>query len=71
MGQRATEWPKVVPMFDYLLTQVSNAVQQEVLGKTKDLLTSLSDEDLGKAEALQATKEVCGRGCEGGSRGSR
>jgi len=57
VGQRATEWSRVVPMFDYLLTQVSNAEQQEVLGKMKDLLTSLSDEDIAKAEALQAAKE--------------
>ena len=56
VGQRATEWSRVVPMFDYLLTQVSNVEQQEVLAKMKDLLTSLSDEDLAKAEAMQAAK---------------
>jgi len=64
VGQRATEWSRVVPMFDYLLTQVSNVEQQEVLGKMKDLLTSLSDEDIAKAEAMQAAKE---KEAEGGS----
>eukprot|EP00972_Heterocapsa_arctica_P011926 1746768-Heterocapsa_arctica.AAC.1 len=56
--QRLSAWAQLVPMFNYLMEKAADPQQTEIMGRMKDMLNGLSNDDLEKAIGKQPSQDA-------------